>query len=135
MAPVHAVLLQLRAWQSDSWPKELCEACGVEPDLFPPIYPGFHVQGELTAAAFEATGLRRGTSVMVGTVDGFAAAFEAGAVDEGIAADMTGTSSLLLIPNTKGVIEPAFIAMPYAVPDLYLLLGAMAASGANLRWF
>jgi xylulokinase len=33
------------------------------------------------------------------------------------------------------VTEPAFIAMPHAVPGIHLLLGALAASGASLRWY
>jgi xylulokinase len=56
-------------------------------------------------------------------------------VDPGIAAEMTGTSTVLLMPNDAGVVEPAFIAMPHAVPGIHLLLGALATSGACLRWY
>jgi xylulokinase len=132
---VHAALLGLRDYATGEWSVELCEACGVMPDQFPPILPGHEIQGEVTAGAASATGLRAGTPVMVGTVDGAAAALEAGVAQEGVAAEMTGTSTVLLIPNSKGVTEAAFIAMPHAIPDLHLLLGAMVASGASLRWF
>lgn len=132
---VHAALLQLRDWQSGTWSTELCEACGVEPRQFPPIHPGHHILGEVTSEASEATGLAPGTPVMVGTVDGSAAALEAGALESGIAAEMTGTSTVLLMPNDRAAIEPVFIAMPHCIPDKYLLLGAMAASGASLRWY
>jgi xylulokinase len=37
--------------------------------------------------------------------------------------------------NEGGVTEAAFIAMPHAIPGVHLLLGAMVASGACLRWF
>ncbi len=72
---------------------------------------------------------------MVGSVDGAAAAIEAGAVEPGMAAEMTGTSTVLLMPNDGRVTEPAFTAMPHAVPGVDLLFGAMVASGASLRWF
>jgi xylulokinase len=72
---------------------------------------------------------------MVGSVDGAAAALEAGAVDPGAAAEMTGTSTVLLMPTDGRVTEPAFIAMPHAIPGIHLLLGAMVASGASFRWF
>jgi xylulokinase len=133
--PVHAALLELRDWQTGEWVPELCQLCGVEPRQFPPILPGHHILGEITPHAAEATGLIAGTPVMVGTVDGSAAALEAGAVESGIAAEMTGTSTVLLMPNDSGVIKPVFIAMPHCIPDKYLLLGAMAASGASLRWY
>lgn len=133
--PVHAALLQLRDYASGEWSAALCDLCGVTPSHFPPVLPGNHVQGEVTHMAAEATGLPVGTPVMVGTVDGSAAALEAGAVDAGMAAEMTGTSTVLLMPNDGRVTEPAFIAMPHAVPGVDLLLGAMVASGASLRWF
>src|SRR5581483_5721396 len=71
----------------------------------------------------------------VGTVDGSAAAIEAGAIQVGTAAEMTGTSTVLLMLDNGTTMEPAFIAMPHALPGLYLLLGAMVASGASLRWY
>jgi len=132
---VHASLLQLRHWQSDQWSSELCDLCGVSPEQFPPIYPGHHVLGEITSTAAELTGLSAGTPVMAGTVDGAAAAVEAGVVEPGQAAEMTGTSTVLLLPNNQRLSMPIFIAMPHALPGLDLLLGAMATSGASLRWF
>jgi xylulokinase len=78
---VHAGLLQLRDHTSGEWLAELCGLCGVEPAQFPEVSPGHHILGEITPEAAEATGLRPGTPVMVGTVDGAAAAVEAGAVD------------------------------------------------------
>ena len=132
---VHAALLQLRDYASAEWSAALCEACGVEPSQFPPINVGHRVLGEVTREAAEATGLRPGTPVMVGTVDGSAAAVEAGAIQVGTAAEMTGTSTVLLMLDNGTVTEPAFTAMPHALPDLYLLFGAMVASGASLRWY
>jgi len=135
MDNAQAGLLQLRDWQTGAWSPELCEACGVEPKQFPPIHPAHHVQGEITPDAAQATGLISGTPVIVGTVDSAAAAMEAGVVGPGAAAEMTGTSTVLIIPSDGAVTEPAFIAMPHAVSGVLLLLGAMAASGASLRWY
>ena len=133
--PVHAALLQLRDYATGEWSAALCDLCCVEPSHFPQVLPGHHIQGEVTRAAAKATGLQVGTPVMVGSVDGAAAAIEAGAVEPGMAAEMTGTSTVLLMPNDGRVTEPAFTAMPHAVPGVDLLFGAMVASGASLRWF
>jgi xylulokinase len=135
MDPVHAVLLQLRDYSTGGWSQALCDACGVEPSQFPEVLEGHEVQGEVTLAAAEATRLRAGTPVMVGTVDGSAAALETGVIEPGIAAEMTGTSTVFLMPNDRGLTEPALIAMPHAVPEIHLLLGATVSSGACLRWF
>jgi xylulokinase len=72
---------------------------------------------------------------MAGTVDSASAALEVGVVEPGIAAEMTGTSTVVIMPNDRGLTEPALIAMPHALPGIHLLLGAMVASGGCLRWF
>jgi xylulokinase len=131
----HASLLQLGDSSTGEWYQPICEICGIEPGQFAEIKTGQDRCGVLTAAAAAATGLKAGTPVMVGTVDSAAAALEVGAAEPGVAAEMTGTSTVLIMPNREGLTEPAFIAMRHAIPEVHLLLGAMVASGASLRWF
>jgi xylulokinase len=135
MDPAHAVLLQMRNYATGEWSPALCSACGVEPAQFPEVVEGHRVQGEVTVEAAQATGLCAGTPVMAGTVDSASAALEVGVVEPGIAAEMTGTSTVVIIPNDRGLTEPALIAMPHALPGIHLLLGAMVSSGGCLRWF
>ena len=131
----HAALLQLRDYATGAWSPDLLAACGVEAHHFPPARPAHEILGGVSPSAAEATGLRVDTPVMIGTVDGAAAALEAGAAGAGVAAEMTGTSTVMIMPNDSGVTESAFIAMPHALPGINLLLGAMVSSGASLRWF
>ena len=133
--PAHAVLMQMRHYATPEWSEVLCSACGVDPAQFPEVVDGHRVQGEVTVEAAKATGLRAGTPVMAGTVDSPAAALEAGVTEPGIAVEMTGTSTVVIIPNDRGLTEPALIAMPHALPGIHLLLGAMVSSGGCLRWF
>ena len=133
--PAHAVLMQMRNRATREWSEELCSACGVDPSQFPEIIEGHKIQGEVGVEAAEATGLKAGTPVMAGIVDSPAAALEAGVTAPGIAVEMTGTSTVVIIPNDRGVTEPALIAMPHALPGIHLLLGAMVSSGGCLRWF
>ena len=128
--PSNAVLLQMRDYHKEEWCEALCSACGVEPSQFPQIMAAHGVQGEVTQQAAQATGLRAGTPVMAGTVDSASAALEVGVVEPGIAAEMTGTSTVVIIPNNKGLTEPALIAMPHALPGIHLLLGAWWPRGA-----
>ena len=131
----NAVFLQMRHYASGEWSPALCEACGVEPSQFPEVMEGSQIQGEVTAAAAEACGLRAGTPVLAGTVDSPSAALEVGVVEPGIAAEMTGTSTVVIMPNDRGLTEPAFIAMPHVLKGIHLLAGAMVSSGGCLRWF
>jgi xylulokinase len=133
--PAHAVLMQMRNYATGEWSEALCSACGVDPEQFPEVMESHHIQGEVTAQAAESTGLKAGTRVMAGTVDSPAAALEAGVTEPGIAVEMTGTSTVVIIPNDRGITEPALIAMPHALPGIHLLLGAMVSSGGCLRWF
>ncbi len=133
--PSNAVLLQMRNYRTGEWSQALCAACGVDPSQFPDVVPAHCPQGGVTREASEATGLAAGTPVMAGTVDSASAALEVGVVEPGIAAEMTGTSTVIIMPNDRGLTEPALIAMPHALPGIHLLLGAMVASGGCLRWF
>lgn len=135
MDPVHATLLGLRRWGDGSWITELCDFCSASPEQFPPTVPGHQVVGQVTAAAAAECGMRAGTPVVGGTVDGAAAALEAGALEAGTVAEMTGTSTVLLLPNNERLTSQEFIAMPHAVEGISLLLGAMSATGASLKWF
>ncbi len=133
--PTHAALMQLWHRASGEWSAEICGACGIDPAQLPACCPAHQVLGEVTASAAQATGLRPGTPVMVGMIDAVAAALEAGAVAFGTAAEMTGTSTVLMIPNKPGLIHPRLIAIPHVVPNSHLLVGAIVASGASLNWY
>lgn len=131
----NAALLQLRDYASGEWWGDMLEACGVNAAQFPPVLPADHVLGGVTHAAADATGLRPGTPVTVGTLDVGAAALEAGAVDPGIVAEMTGTSTVLIMPNLTGETHPMFVALPHAITGFHTLVGSTNASGASLRWY
>lgn len=130
----HASLLSLRDFRSGQWSTPLLEAVGATPELFPRLVEADEVVGIVSAAAAGETGLRAGTPVAGGTVDGPAAALEAGVVDEGQAAEMTGTSTVLLWPLSAPRARAELVAMSHAVRGRWLLLGAIVASGASLRW-
>lgn len=133
--PSNAALLQLRNYQKEEWSEAMCDASGVKSSQFPEVMAAHMIQGKVTVQASEATGLKTGTPVMAGTVDSSSAAIEAGVVEPGIVAEMTGTSTVVIMPNDTGLTEPSFIAMPHALPGLHLLLAAMVSSGGCLRWF
>jgi xylulokinase len=133
--PTHAALMQLWHREGGAWSAEMGEACGIDLAQLPACCPAHQVLGEVTAGAAQATGLRPGTPVMVGMIDAVAAALEAGVVAFGTAAEMTGTSTVLMIPNKSAITQSSLIAIPHVVPHTHLLVGAIVASGASLSWY
>lgn len=132
---VHRSLLQLHDPSSNRWCDDILEWCGIESNSFPITSSGSDVIGTVNRSAAEATGLRIGTPVVCGTVDGAAAALEAGVYDPGTAAEMTGTSTVLMMPTATIRPHSAFISMPHAIPERSLVLAAMVSTGACLKWF
>jgi sugar (pentulose or hexulose) kinase len=124
----HASLLQLRKADQSDWSPEILEAVGVDASFFPEIGECSQLQGEVSSEASEESGIPKGTPVFFGSVDGASAAVEAGAIEPGIVAEMTGTSTVLIAPTSGTARDPAFVAMAHAIPGLELQLGAMVAN-------
>ncbi|MGA2546666.1 MAG: FGGY-family carbohydrate kinase [Rectinemataceae bacterium] len=133
--PVHASLTQAYDVRSHRWSDELLNAAGVESSLFPVITDGHAPIGQVSVSAAALTGLKAGTIVLTGTVDGAAAALEAGVVGNGAAVEMTGTSSVLLMSSTRPMPSLNLTYMYSAVPGQHLTLGPMSSTGSALKWF
>ncbi|MEO6715410.1 MAG: FGGY family carbohydrate kinase, partial [Mycobacteriales bacterium] len=130
----HASLLGLLDVRTGGWLADVVAAIGVDPATLPISSAATDVIGHVTREAAEATGLERGTPVVAGTVDSAAAALEVGVVRLGMAAEMTGTSTVVVLPTAEPAARPEFITMRSAIPAQWLCLAAMVATGASLSW-
>lgn len=133
MDPAHASLLQLRD-KNQRWDATLIKFVGIENDKLPKIGESASQLGVVSKLASIESSLESGTPVFYGTVDGAAAALEVGAIDPGTVVEMTGTSSVILMPTDGSIIEQSFTSMAAAIPHRELLLAAMVSSGASLEW-
>jgi xylulokinase len=133
MDKVRAALLKLRDCMSGAWSEEMCLACEADPSRSPSFSAAKSPGGD--AGSGRGNGYPRRRARDGGTVGGAAAELGAGTVASGTAVEMTGTSTVLLIPNETSVAEPSLIAMPHTIQNAHLLLGAMSSSGACLGWF
>lgn len=131
----HAGLTLLYAIHQRQWAENLFDAVELSPDMFPAISDCHTVIGEVTAKAAKETGLKTGTPVIAGTVDGSAAALEAGTICDGSVCEMTGTSTVIMAALTDIITDTRLTFFPHAIPETYLLIGAMSSSGASLKWF
>jgi len=128
----HASLLQLRGADNLNWAADVMKFVGVTEDKFPQIANSIVLQGEVLSN--NQSKITAGTPVYFGSVDGCSAALEAGVIDPGVVAEMTGTSTVLLMPTDGNNFNDAFVAIEHAIAGRQLRLGAMVASGASVAW-
>ena len=88
---------------------DFLDAYGLRPEILARPRPAGEVLGTVTHAAAEATGLARGTPVIVGGADFVSGAYGAGILDPGAAAIITGTWECTVMcseaPETGPVLE------------------------------
>lgn len=135
MDEAHAGLTQLYDMNAGRWAADVLDALDISASMFPDVYPGHAVVGAITDEAAGLCGLPSGIPVIAGTVDGVAAALEAGIVQPGIAVEMTGTSSVLMMSSSSAQAAPELITMKHALGDQQLKLAAMSSTGAAMKWF
>ncbi|HPO78044.1 MAG TPA: FGGY-family carbohydrate kinase [Thermoclostridium caenicola] len=127
-------LTQANDLKHKCWSRELLDAIGVDMAITPDVYDCGEVIGTVTRQAAEQTGLKEGTPVLAGSVDATAAAFEAG-VQQGIALEMTGTSSVMLIGLDKPLTTIKLSHLNGFDDSTHYLYGAMSSAGGSLKWF
>ena len=131
----HASLTQLYDVHRDCWSRELLDAIGADVDLMPQVYDCMAPIGHVSAEAAELTGLSTGTVVLAGAVDATAAGLEMGVYSGGRVAEMTGTSSVVLIGFDELVTGEELSYLKGRAKNSTLLYGAMNSAGGSLRWF
>ncbi|MBK0417732.1 hypothetical protein JD276_01600 [Leucobacter sp. CSA1] len=129
-----AALMQGFDDETDSFDDALLDA---EPSLrrLPRIAAATDVVGAVTAEAADATGITRGAPVVAGGIDSIGSALEAGVLEVGDPlVDMTGFSSVTILPVPRGTHVPGFIHTRHCVPDVDLLITAQVTAGATVDW-
>lgn len=123
---------------TDDWSPEICEACGIDADLLPPVINRpWERFDELSPSAAELTGLPAGLPIAVGGGDDQSAALGAGAIEDQDLAAGTGTSSdwrcvqSVCVPDTEGHADVA----RHVVADKWVVAVTIESTGASLRWF
>jgi xylulokinase len=103
------------------------------PTLLEVANPG-EVVGEVSASAAAATGLRAGTTLVVGGADHVLSAYGAGLVDQGDSLIKLGGSGDILAVSDEQFLDARLYLDRYPIPGKWLPNGCMATSGSMLRW-
>lgn len=131
----HASLTQLYDVHANCWSKELLDAAGADEKWMPKVYDCMEPIGHVSQEAAKQTGLSVSTVVLAGMVDATAAGLEMGVYSGGQAAEMTGTSSVVLIGFDRLVTGEELSYLKGRAKASTLLYGAMNSAGGSLRWF
>jgi xylulokinase len=130
----HASLSQACDLASGAWSGELLKAAGFDSSVMPRIAESGDIIGMVTAQAAALTGLKAGTPVLAGAVDAIGGALEAGILGEGASAEMSGTSSTLLMASEQARPSPKLTYIKGAAPRHHISAGPMSSTGAALKW-
>lgn len=124
--------LNTRQWHGD-----FLDALEIDPAKLPHSVPSQTVVGSVTRAAAELTGLKVATPVVIGGGDGACATVGAGAIDEGDAYCVLGTSSWIAFSSQQPVFDPHMRTFTFhnLQTDRYVPTGTMQTACASRDWW
>ena len=131
----NATLTQYFDVHTESWSDELLNAIGADKAWMPDVYQCMDPLGTVTPEAAALTGLSEKTVVLAGAVDATAAALEIGINRGGKVAEVTGTSSLVLVGFDELVTTYDLCYLRGRKPGSTVLYGPVNTAGGSLKWF
>ena len=115
------------------WSEELCENLGVSESLLPDIVEGDYIAGRITEEAAKQFGLRAGTPMMAGIVDGSAGMLLAGA-KVGQLFNVVGSTDVLALCTDRPRPHPQLLTRALGVQGKWLQVSTLAAVASALYW-
>ena len=119
--------------RQDAYSEELAGAVGVDLARFAPVAASHEVIGTVTAEAAGLTGIPAGTPVVAGGGDFPVSMLGYGIIGEGIAADVTGTSTLLAVHARQPLVHPAVQNLRHVV-DGWIPFTILDCGGLSVKW-
>ncbi|MFD1714944.1 FGGY-family carbohydrate kinase [Amnibacterium flavum] len=110
-------------------------AAGLDADLVPPVQAPGSVVGSVSASIAERTGLRTGTTLVVGGADHVLSAFAAGVEKHGDWLVKLGGAGDILVASDTPIVDQRLYLDAHPVPGRWLPNGCMATSGSLIRWY
>jgi xylulokinase len=119
------------------WPNEILRELGISPEKFPEVMTPGSIAGIVPEKTSKELSVGAGALVSVGSIDAYVAMIGSGAVKDGIATDVTGTSTCLMVATERNVFDEMgrVFSQTHIVHGLRSVSGVMSTTGAALRWF
>ncbi len=118
------------------WSDELCNATDIPIDKMASIVNSGTMLGEITSESAKATGLRKGTPVIMGSGDQQCSALGMGVIEPGLLKATTGTGTFV-ITHLDEFMEETFgmYCNPSAIPGKWILEGVIPGTGLTYKWY
>lgn len=121
--------------ESGVWDEWLLSLAGIKVDMLASIGKPTDIAGAVTKAAAEATGLREGTPVIMGTTDTAMEVFASGAVECGDVTVKLATAGRICVITDKAYPDRHLVNYSHAVDGLWYPGTATKAAAASYRWY
>ncbi|NEQ67520.1 MAG: hypothetical protein F6K21_18830 [Symploca sp. SIO2D2] len=116
------------------WLPELYRAVGARKSQLPDVLEADAIAGRITASAARKFGLREGTPMMTGLIDGSAGMLLAGA-KVGQLFNVCGSTDVLALCTDKPQPHPKLLTRALGVDGKFLMVGTLAAVASSLYWW
>lgn len=117
----------------DGWSDELCANLGVDRALLPEVHEADRIGGRITAEAARAFGLRAGTPMLVGLMDGSAGMLLAGA-KVGQLFNVCGSTDVLALCTDRPKPHEKLLTRALGVQGKWLQVSTLAAVASAIYW-
>ena len=115
------------------WSRELCANLGVSPALLPDVHDADRIGGTLTPSAARAFGLREGTPMIVGLMDGSAGMLLTGA-KPGQLFNVCGSTDVLALCTDRPRPHERLLTRALGVDGKWLHVSTLAAVASAIYW-
>ncbi|MBE2203116.1 MAG: hypothetical protein IAE94_02075 [Chthoniobacterales bacterium] len=115
------------------WNPALCESLGVSRALLPQVLEADRIAGGILPRAAAQFGLREGTPVLTGIVDGSAGMLFAGA-RHGKLFNVTGSTDVLALCTTRPVPAERLLTRALGIEGKFLAVSTLAAVASAIYW-
>jgi len=122
-----------RTLKLDGWSEELCADLGVPLSLLPEVLEANQIAGTVTPSAAASFGLRAGTPMMTGLMDGSAGMLTAGAI-HGQLFNVCGSTDVLALCTDKPRPHERLLTRALGVGRKWLAVSTLAAVASAIYW-
>jgi xylulokinase len=117
----------------DGWSEALCQNLGVSTSLLPEVLESDLIGGRITPEAASLFGLREGTPMMVGLMDGSAGMLRTGAAP-GQLFNVVGSTDVLALCTDRPKPHPQLLTRALGVGRKWLAVSTLAAAASAIYW-